>query len=524
MTGVAAARAAALALALCAGEAWAHAALVETTPGDGARLAAPPAEVVLRFNEPVTPITVRLLDASGAPAALPAAPTAQGNEVRIRVPPELRAGQYLLSFRVTSLDSHPVGGSVAFSIGTETPALGPRVAAPAESAPEWLRAAIRALHYLGLFTAAGGALFLLLVAPFPGQRGILAGAAALTALTAIVGAGLQGAALVGSGAGLLDLDAWHAGLASSRGRSAVVSAIGASAIALGAVGAGRRLRSALLAVGAVLTVGSLLLTGHVATAQPRALAATALAAHVFPAAFWAGSLVALLATLRARPAAAASVALRGFSRIAIVAVPVLVLAAIAFATVQLGALGDLVDTGYGRLILLKALLLAGLVALAALNRSRLVPALERGDGRAPGWLRRSIAGELALIVCVGGVTAVLSQTPPPRPPATSIVRTLQAGDRSLELTVAPGRAGRNAIRATFGRADARKPEPAEITLEIFNPGAGVEPIVRRPERLAPGVYRHEGGELAFPGTWTVEVHARVGEFDKLVFRAEVTIR
>ena len=146
MIGVEAARAAAFALALGAGEAWAHAALVETTPADGARLEAPPAEVVLRFNEPVTTMAMRLLDASGAPAALRTAPTAQGNEVRITVPSDLRAGQYLLSFRVTSLDSHPVGGSVAFSIGTETSAPGPRVAAPGESTPEWPRVATRALH------------------------------------------------------------------------------------------------------------------------------------------------------------------------------------------------------------------------------------------------------------------------------------------------------------------------------------------------------------------------------------------
>ncbi len=524
MIGAATARAAALALALGAGDAWAHAALVETIPADGARLEAPPAEVVLRFNEPVTPTAVRLLDASGAPTALRAAPTADGSEIRVAVPPDLRAGQYLLSFRVTSLDSHPVGGSLAFSVGAETPAPGPRVAAPAESAPGWPRVTIRALHYFALFTAAGGALFLLLVAPFPGQRAILVGAAALTALTAIVGAGLQGAALVGSGADLLDFDAWHAGLASSRGRSAIAAALGALAIAGGAAVKGQPSRSGLLAVGAVLTIGSLLLTGHVATAQPRALATTALAAHVLPAAFWAGSLVALFATLRAGPSAGAPVALRRFSRIAIVAVLVLALAALAFATIQLGALEDLVDTAYGRLILLKSALLSGLVALAVLNRLRLVPALERGDTRAAGRLRRSIAGEIVLIACVGGVTAVLHQTPPPRTPATAIVRTLHAGDRSVEIRVAPARAGRNTIHATFRDADAGRPQPAEVTLEIANPGAGVEPLVRRLERLAPGEYRHEGSELAFPGTWTVEVHARVGEFDKLVFRAELAIR
>jgi copper transport protein len=509
---------AALALALAAGAAWPHASLVGTSPADGARLEAPPAELLLRFDEPVTPTAVRLLDASGTPVPLPAAPAARDNEIHVALPVGLRAGQYLVSFRVTSLDSHPVGGSVAFAIGADLPAPGLRPAAPEGSAYAWPRVALRALHYLALFAAAGGALFLLLVAPFPGARAILVGAGAVAAFTALVGVGLQGAAL--ADAGVLDRDAWHAGLASSRGRSAIVLALGALAIAGGAMATRRPVRRGLLAAGAILAVGSLLLTGHVATARPHVPATAALAAHAFAAVFWAGSLVALFATLRAG-AAEALPALRRFSRIAAVAVPVLALGAIGFATVELGALADLRQTSYGGLVLLKALLLIVLVALAAVNRFRLVPALGRGDAGAAGWLRRTIAGEIGLVVCVAGVTAVLSQTPPPRPAAAGVVLSLRAGDRSLELAVAPAHAGRNTIRATFPAGSA---EPAEVTLEIGNAGAGVEPIVRRPVRVAPGAYRYAGDELAFPGTWTVAVHARIGEFDRVVFRAELAIR
>jgi copper transport protein len=518
----AAPRVAALALGLIASAAWPHASLVDTHPADGARLEAPPAEVVLRFDEPVTPIAVRLLDASGAPLTLPAPPAAHDNQIRVAVPPGLPPGPYLLSYRVTSLDSHPVGGSVAFAVGTDAPAAASGATGPADSGPGWPRVALRALHYLALFTAAGGALFLLLVAPFPGQRPILVGAAAIAALTAIAGTGLQGAALMD--APVLGLDAWRAGLASSRGRSAVVLVAGALAIAGGATVRRQPLGRGLLAAGAIVSMGSLLLTGHVATARPPVFAGAALAAHVFAAAFWAGSLVALWAMLRGSTAVQALPALRRFSRIAIVAVPMLALGALGFATIQLGALADLRTTPYGGLILLKALFLAALVGLAALNRVRLVPALARGDGRAAGRLRGSIGGELVLVACVAGVTAVLSQTPPPRTAATTVVRTLHAGERSLELSVAPARAGRNTIGVRFTEIDGGRPEPAEVTLEIANPAAGVEPIVRRAERLAPGDYRYEGGELAFPGAWTVEIHARVGDFDRLVFRAELAIR
>ena len=47
-----------LALSACA--ATAHAVLVEARPGDGERLDRPPAELELRFSEPVVPVAVRL--------------------------------------------------------------------------------------------------------------------------------------------------------------------------------------------------------------------------------------------------------------------------------------------------------------------------------------------------------------------------------------------------------------------------------------------------------------------------------
>ena len=52
-------------VALGAASAEAHAMLVESVPADGAVVPAPPDAVILRFNEPVRPIAVRLLDGQG---------------------------------------------------------------------------------------------------------------------------------------------------------------------------------------------------------------------------------------------------------------------------------------------------------------------------------------------------------------------------------------------------------------------------------------------------------------------------
>ena len=227
------------------------------------------------------------------------------------------------------------------------------------------------------------------------------------------------------------------------------------------------------------------------------------------AAFWSGSLFALLA-------APSSVALRRFSRLGMVAVAVLVAGGTAFAVLQLDALDDLTGSEYGRLIIGKVMLLAGLLVLASLNRFNFLPRLERGERSAARRLSVSIAGEIALVVCVVALTAILVQTPPPR--QAGFAQTLQAAGRVAELAVSPARPGQNTVTVRF-----RDGDPAEVVLELSNPGAGVEPIARPMRREAPGRYSHQGGELMVAGTWTIEIRARIGDFDRVVFRAELPV-
>ena len=54
-----------LLLAFGVGGALAHAVLIESQPPDGASLAEAPVQIQLRFNEPVSPVAVRLLGQDG---------------------------------------------------------------------------------------------------------------------------------------------------------------------------------------------------------------------------------------------------------------------------------------------------------------------------------------------------------------------------------------------------------------------------------------------------------------------------
>ncbi|WP_291296469.1 copper resistance CopC family protein [Elioraea sp.] len=110
-------RSAALALCLLApAEGRAHSELRTSAPAQGARLAAAPTEIVLRFNELVQLTALTLIDAEGRQTrvALPRDTTPRAVE-RLAAPP-LSPGAWRFEWRAISADGHPVRGTVRFAI------------------------------------------------------------------------------------------------------------------------------------------------------------------------------------------------------------------------------------------------------------------------------------------------------------------------------------------------------------------------------------------------------------------------
>jgi copper transport protein len=97
----------------------AHASLVAAEPADGTVLATAPKTVRLRFNEPVTPAVISLIDASGK-IRDDLAVQAVDQIVTLTLPETLPHGTQIVSYRIISADGHPVAGSLVFSIGEVT--------------------------------------------------------------------------------------------------------------------------------------------------------------------------------------------------------------------------------------------------------------------------------------------------------------------------------------------------------------------------------------------------------------------
>jgi copper transport protein len=100
-----------------ASAASAHAVLLETDPTDGALLETAPDVMVILFNEPVNPVRAQILDAAGNDITPANAITLDGPALRIALPTDLPVGSYIASYRVVSIDSHPIAGSIVFSVG-----------------------------------------------------------------------------------------------------------------------------------------------------------------------------------------------------------------------------------------------------------------------------------------------------------------------------------------------------------------------------------------------------------------------
>ncbi|MEU7794293.1 copper resistance CopC family protein [Micromonospora tulbaghiae] len=119
---------------LPAAPAAAHNSLTGSDPRDGARLAAAPERIELRFlatpKEDTTEVTVTGPDNV---AATGGAPTFAGKRVTVPFRPGA-AGLYIVTYRLASDDGHPVKGEIRFTLTTGTPAESPSATVPPTSA------------------------------------------------------------------------------------------------------------------------------------------------------------------------------------------------------------------------------------------------------------------------------------------------------------------------------------------------------------------------------------------------------
>lgn len=162
-------------------------------------------------------------------------------------------------------------------------------------------------------------------------------------------------------------------------------------------------------------------SGHAAVASPRGIAIVNDLIHLASVATWFTGIIVLAIALpdgwtgrdpTERLFLLAPSVLR-FSRVAFVSITVAAITGTINSLLNVGALGDMFDTGYGRVLTLKISIFLLILAIGGINhfylRHQMIEALEeRRPTRAQPLFRKTIAAELAIGLAIMGVTGILT--------------------------------------------------------------------------------------------------------------------
>lgn len=519
-----------LALLLLPSFALAHAQLVSSDPADSAVTASAPATITLTFNEPVSPITIKLAKPDGSVSLIETL-KGDGPAIRITPPAGLAQGSHALSFRVMSEDGHPIGGTIMFSIGAPSAA---GSAAAADATPQASRLMIlaqRFVLYLGLFLGVGGVFALRWFGhDARAGAGVIRTLLGLGLVSAMLGIGLQGLDMLAvSPPALAGAAPWRQGLTASYAVTLAVAAL-AMLTALASLSMRGRWAAGTSLLALIMTGLAVAASGHASAAEPQGLMRGAVFFHAVCVAIWVGALFPLtLSLMRGGDAGAAMLA--RFSRRILPVVALLLVSGIALAVVQVRKVEALWTTDYGVVLSIKLGLLVALFAAAAVNRAFLTPV---ADGPASADvagasrpLRVSIALEILLVIAILITVANWRFTPPPRALQQAAQQAVAVGlmsDRAMaEVSIFPAAAGPVTVTVAPMAHGTGDLAVKELSVILSNAAAGIEPLRRKAEMNGEGDYVVKDLRLPVPGRWHIRVEILISDFEMTAPEGDVTI-
>ena len=546
--------------------AYAHGELERSEPTANSVVTKAPKEIVLFMSESVDPAfsEIKVFDSDGLQVDLGDVRVSSDTTLLVGVSP-LEPGTYTVVWRVTSVsDSHRTGGSFRFTVsgggrlflGTG----GGTTSAFIDTRPTLANTAIRWGELVGLALIAGAIGTLVLVwrpvrfdVPYEAQSRLRNRLRVVTFL----GLGIVAIALV--------TDLFHQAGAGSSGGVSFAQSVGDI---LGGSQFGFLLLMRLILVtglgllwykllkaevspwswpvwlAVVLSVMLLLgrsLGSHAAASESGsgALNVALDFIHLGAACLWIGGLLALASgfdIVRTLHGRAIVRLVRRFSNLAIVSVSLIALTGLYNAWLEVGSLGAITGTSYGRVLLLKMSILVPLLALAAMNlvgiRLRVSGLKDRAAGateRVGQRLGVLVHGEVILALVIFGLTAVLANLPLGR---DEIARSTEADEvpmampvlveshgLNVTLGITPNQVGSNTFLVGLADGLGNTVEgTAEVTLQLsrLDQDIQMEPLVLKPRGR--GQYSDGSDALSIVGTWVGGVTIVTEEDSPLTIR------
>jgi copper transport protein len=533
-------------LALGTTAASAHATLESSSPADGQSVLTSPSEIRITFSEAVTTISggLSVLDADGKTVDVGNSEVVGGRTLVAPISETLSDGTYVATYRVLSADGHPVSGSLLFAVGAGALDRSAQPSSSGDRLWEIIGGISRFIMYLAALVAAGVAFFLAFIHDHAEDRWRIVPFVRIGSILALLSAiGIvmsQAALLTGKGAGAVtDSNVLRDVLNQNLGWSLALLMIGLAAVHLSTDIPKKMMSKSLALSGGLAVTVSFAVWGHATELSPTAISLAADAIHATAAALWLGGLVGLVMvlSLRTPETVRATAGIIGrFSRMAFWSVIALTLAGLTLTiTGSDASLNSILTTTWGQLVLAKIGLTLIVVLIAAWNRRTLVPSLtsptENTGELAVRWatLRRTIRAEALLLVAVVALTAIVVNVPPAR---TAVVAkadrvdiTQRVDTGNVQLSVDPAIVGPNTVAVRYTDGTGQPINVANsMSIEFSQPSAGLEPITRQVPASEPGVFVIQGNELSIPGTWTITIAVRTGDFTEQRTSFEVPVR
>lgn len=557
-----------------AAPAFAHAQLTSTEPVGGTAVATSPPRVVVHFGENVEiPLgSIRVFASpSGKQIETGAAehPDGQGNSVAVKLP-KLDKGSYIVTWRVTSADSHPVHGAFTFIVGSgkgnsADAALAARLLSSGGGSTTVgaVYAVIRFLAFTALVLLVGGFGFVALVWPagfgLARPRRLLWSAWAVAAVTTVVGIPIQGVYAAGLPLSKFLSSTVLSGVLDERfgrvsllrlGLLVLMAAVLAWSFrreAAGAAAGVRRPPPALVAVGGLIALGLIFtpaLSGHEATQDLVPLALLSDLVHLSAVSLWLGGLTLLVAVVLPRrlPDELATVVPR-FSKLAFGAVVAILATGVFQGWREVRSIAALTQTTYGKLLIIKVALFTLMVGLAFFSRRYVqaryrVPAatgrLSFGpgaaadaptDGETVARLRRTVGAEAVVAVVVLAVTALLVNAQPARSALAQPFSTEMRSDAVLvDVTVDPAKTGPAALHFYTLSPEGAVKEVQDLTASLTLPSRDVGPLAVPVQRAGPGHFVASGFNIPLSGKWTLEVKVLLSDIDEADVTGTVPVK
>jgi copper transport protein len=544
-----------------------------TQPADGQTVATPPTVLLLVFSEPLesAPVLTLLEQATGLPVALGAA--AQGDSadqwiVPINTPLNLGqykatwiagvvTGSYVFTVGTVAADAAPavapaatlVDGSPDPAAATQTTVAGaaPTAGADAGATGSAATAAGASGPTAGLAGAVGrfmsamgiaaliGALVLIVAAwPEGVEYTLTITYLRMVWVVAVIGTVMlvvaERAVLEGdSFAGSLSPTSWSDLASTTPGKALLARLLFVAASGWVAFNPERAIDAATQMPAAAAPVITLLTFGfvHPIGSGLGALVVPAGIIHAASMSVWFGGLALLVRVVLAGPGDEDLIhAIRGFSRVAAPALIGVFFSGVLMLSQTVGGLSGLFGSGFGRLLILKAVAFVVMMRVAIQNRATVAKRLARAGGLGPNAaerLRRAIGTEALAGVVVLGLTATMfTQSPegieaslPGRVSTkaakpTKVAELAFQGVVKVSVGVGPAKAGLNDLTITIS-------EPVsglvDMTLLLVGPGGArwdIEVPVS-PPMTGKGTLPILGVPLCASGTWIVKMSGQSTE-------------